>query len=62
MNLVEYFSKYQVKTSKLSQRKGPAVVSTFPQYSSNRNSETYRLHCNLLFIKYKPWNTCHSPR
>ena len=58
MNLVEYFSKYHDKTSKLSQRMKPVVVRTFPQYLSNPNSETYGLHCKFQFIKYKPWNTC----
>ena len=58
MNLVEYFSKYQVKSTKLPQRKKPVLVRTFPQYSSNPNSETYGLHCKFQLIKYKPWNTC----
>ena len=58
MNLVEYFSKYQIKTSKLLQRKKPVVVRTFPQYSSIPNSETYGLHCKFPLIKYKQWNTC----
>ena len=58
MNLVEYFSKYQVKSTKLLQRKKPVIVRTFPQYSSNPNSETYGRHCEFQFIEYKPWNTC----
>ena len=58
MNLVEYFSKYQAKTLKLSQRKKPVVVRIFPEYSSNPNLETYGLHCKFYLIKYKPWNTC----
>ena len=37
LNLVEFFSKFQLKSCKVCQMSKPVVVRTFPQYSSNPN-------------------------
>ena len=51
INLGEYFSAYQLTSSKLSQRNKLVHVTTFQQYLSKSSSENYGLYCKLLPIK-----------
>ena len=51
INLGEYFSAYQLTSSKLLQRNKLVYVRKFQQYLSKSSSENYGLYCKLLPIK-----------
>ena len=56
VNLIDFFYKYEVKSSKLQARTKPVVVRTVPNYSSNPVGLNYELYCKFNLLKFKPWS------
>ena len=56
VNLIDFFSKYEDKSSKLQVRTKPVVVRTVPNYSSNPAGLNYELYCKFQLLKFKPWS------
>ncbi|XP_057296771.1 uncharacterized protein LOC130625684 [Hydractinia symbiolongicarpus] len=62
LNLIDFFSKYDVKKDKLQLRKEPVIVRTIPNYSPNPQGVNYDKYCKFQLLNTELGAMCHQMR
>ena len=56
MSFLNFCRRYELKKGELTERRGRAVILTYPAKSGDRMSRYYHLYCKYFLIKHKPWH------